>query len=53
MYERNEQNCPIILAFLILTSVTRLGDFLNSFSYKSSPNILVNFWATSNNTTFM
>ena len=35
--------------------VTRLSDFFerlgSTFSYKSSPNILVNFWAISNNTT--
>ena len=41
----------------LLTSVTRLGDFLlvfgNKLSHISSPNILGTFWATSDNVTLM
>ena len=46
-----------LLTISVPTSVTRLGDFLVLLGYKnsnkSSPNVLVNFWAILNNTSLM
>ena len=57
LVQKHRNHKSLVKLYYIKSSVTRLGDFYKflatDFSHKSSPNILVTFWAISNNVIIM